>query len=120
MFFALVNGVAAGRWDELPALYAEDTDVRHPFAADRTAILRGRAELRAHFAEAAGRGLQMSVHEAVVHTTADPEVVIAEFAYHVRSGSGGERFKVPAVFVLRVRDGLIVESRDYIGPRQQL
>ena len=31
VFLALVNGVAEGRWAELPGLYAEQTDVVHPF-----------------------------------------------------------------------------------------
>jgi ketosteroid isomerase-like protein len=55
-----------------------------------------------------------------VHETTDPEVVIAEFVYHARAAKDGELFRVPAVFVMRVRGGLIVESRDYVGPRQPL
>ncbi|MFI7672367.1 hypothetical protein [Actinophytocola sp. NPDC049390] len=68
IFLALVNGVADGRWEELPDLYAERTDVAHPFRPLRPAALRSR----------------------------------------------DEQFLVtPAIFVLRVRDGEIVESRDY-------
>jgi hypothetical protein len=59
VFDRLVAGVAAFRFDELPDLYADVTDVRHPMATPP-----------------------------------------AE----------------PCVFVLRVRDGVIVESRDYIDP----
>ena len=36
VFLALVNGVAEGRFDELPGLYAEQTDVVHPFDPLRT------------------------------------------------------------------------------------
>jgi ketosteroid isomerase-like protein len=43
-----------------------------------------------------------------------------EFAYHGEVTGGAERFKILAIFVLRVRDGLIVESRDYFGGRQRL
>ena len=31
VFHRLVSGVAQGRWDELPDLYAEATHVEHPF-----------------------------------------------------------------------------------------
>ena len=52
VFLALVNGVAEGRWEELPSLYAEQTHVVHPFDPLRTAALRTRDELREHFAPA--------------------------------------------------------------------
>jgi ketosteroid isomerase-like protein len=55
----------------------------------------------------------MAARDVVVHETADPEVVIGEFAYVGRVLATGARFTVHNVFVLRVRDGLIVESRDY-------
>lgn len=48
-----------------------------------------------------------------MHETADPEVVIGEFVYDVRVSGTGNEFEVGAIFVLRVRDGLIVTSRDY-------
>jgi ketosteroid isomerase-like protein len=41
-------------------------------------------------------------------------VVVAEIEYAGTVIATGAPFRVPAVFVLRVRDGLIVESRDYI------
>jgi ketosteroid isomerase-like protein len=41
-------------------------------------------------------------------------VIVAEFDYAGTVLETGEAFTVPCVFVLRVRDGLIVESRDYI------
>lgn len=49
VFLALVNGVAEGRWSELPDLYAEQTHVVHPFDPLRAAALRTRDELRQHF-----------------------------------------------------------------------
>jgi ketosteroid isomerase-like protein len=39
-------------------------------------------------------------------------VVIGEFDYQGTTGTG-RPFRVSNIFVLRVRDGLIVESRDY-------
>jgi uncharacterized protein len=117
VFEALVEGVAAGRYDELPALYAEVTDVRHPFDPFRAPPLRTRAELAEHFAagRAAAPGIRREIVNAVVHETTDPEVVIGEFEYRCSNEETGE-FSIPCVFVLRVRDGKIVESRDYIDP----
>jgi len=48
-----------------------------------------------------------------IHETADPEVIVAEFEYRGTNLDTGEPFVQPAIFVLRVRDGQIVESRDY-------
>jgi uncharacterized protein len=100
--------------DELAALYAERTDVRHPFAPLGDAPLRTRAQVREHFAAAAAHGAGVERFEpagAVVHRTEDPEVVVAEFAY--AGAAGGREFEIPCIFVVRVRDGEIVESRDY-------
>jgi ketosteroid isomerase-like protein len=100
--------------DALAALYAEHTDVRHPFAPLGDTPLRTRAELREHFAASSGRTAGVERFEpahTVVHRTGDPEVVIVEFRY-VGSAHGRD-FDVPCIFVIRVRDGEIVESRDY-------
>jgi len=100
--------------DELAGLYAERTDVRHPFAPLGDEPLRSRAELRAHFAARGEPPAGLERWEAVdivVHQTADPEVVVQEFRY--AGCIHGRDFSVPLVFVTRVRDGLIVESRDY-------
>lgn len=100
--------------DALAAFYAEETDVRHPFAPGDDAPLRTRAELRAHFAAGAERlqGVdRFAPVRPVVHETGDPEVVVFEFAYAVEAG--GSAFEIPNVFVVRVRDAQIVESRDY-------
>jgi len=99
--------------DELAGLYAEHTDVRHPFAPLGDEPLHTRAELRAHFAQrASAAGVERyEAVDFVVHHTADPEVVVQEFRYAGRID--GRDFAVPLIFVTRVRDGLIVESRDY-------
>ncbi|MBT2225119.1 nuclear transport factor 2 family protein [Nonomuraea sp. NEAU-A123] len=99
-------------FDRLASLYAEETDVRHPFAPLGDTPLRTRAELRHHFS--GGPVWEVERFEPVgrIHETADPEVVIYEFSY-VGSVDGRD-FAVPCIFVVRVRDGVIVESRDYI------
>jgi ketosteroid isomerase-like protein len=109
-----VHGVADERWADLPGLYAERTDVRHPFDPLRAPALRTRDELRAHFTPTGeGPRLERGVENIVIHETTDPEVVIAEFEYRGTVVETGESFVQPGIFVLRVRDGEIVSSRDY-------
>jgi ketosteroid isomerase-like protein len=120
VFNALVDGVARlilgdrSRIGELVALYAEHTEVVHPLSPLGDVPLRSRADLRRHFEEGPGSATgatNFAAVDRVVHQTTDPEVVIGEFRYagHV----SGRDCSIPCVFVLRVRDGLIVESHDY-------
>ncbi|MFF5171178.1 nuclear transport factor 2 family protein [Micromonospora sp. NPDC000089] len=104
----------AAQIDELAGCYAERTDVRHPFNPLGDTPLRTRAEVRAHFA-AGGPPSDVERYDVVddhVYATTDPEVVIFEFRY--AGVMGGDAFALPCVFVVRVRDGEIVESRDYV------
>ncbi|GAA4225617.1 ketosteroid isomerase-like protein [Streptosporangium album] len=114
VFLKLVHGVSEGRWEELSDLYAEQTCVEHPFAPLGAAPLRTRDELREHFSAGARmKPVRQRPAGIVVHETTDPEVIVAEFEYR-GTADDGEPFTVPCVFVLRVRDGKIVASRDYI------
>ncbi|HYD87299.1 MAG TPA: nuclear transport factor 2 family protein [Vitreimonas sp.] len=121
VFLQLVHGVAKavsdGDASPLPALYAESTDVSHPMHPARIPPLTSRADLARHFG--VGRAgyvptVRFQPEAIVVHETADPEVIVAEFEYRGEVLATGEPFAVPCVFVMRVRAGLIVESRDYI------
>lgn len=114
VFLALVNGVAENRWDELPGLYAEQTHVVHPFDPLRAPALRTRDELREHFRPTDdGPLLNRRAAAIAIHETTDPEVIVAEFEYQGTVADTGEPFALPGIFVLRVRDGEIVSSRDY-------
>lgn len=109
----LTDAEEAALLDELAACYAECTDVRHPLNPLGDTPLRSRAEVRKHFA-AGGRPAGLQCYDVVddhVHTTQDPEVVIFEFRY--AGAIDGRAFVLPCIFVVRVRDGEIVESRDY-------
>lgn len=57
--------------------------------------------------------LELRAENLVVHETTDPEVIVAEFDYLGRVTSTGQPFQVRNIFVLRIRDGRIVSSRDY-------
>jgi ketosteroid isomerase-like protein len=114
VFHRLVSGVAERRWEELALLYAEETDVTHPFHPDRPPAMRTREELRAHFTRDRGEpDLRFAPTNVTVHETTDPEVIVAEFEYAGTVVDTGAAFTVPGVFVMRIRDGEIVESRDY-------
>lgn len=112
----LLAAVTGRRPADAAALYADDAVVTHPFAppgGSHGAPLVGRAALAEHFAAGAAVPREMHAHDVLIHQTVDPEVVVAEFTYRGRATETGRAFAVPCVFVVRVRDGLIVESRDY-------
>jgi ketosteroid isomerase-like protein len=110
VFERLVHGVAGGRWDELPELYAEETHVTHPFLPG-SEVVRTRDELRAHFAAGKAMNPGFAVADLVTYQGSDPEVLIGEFAY--LGEHGGKPVRIANIFAMRVRDGLVVESRDY-------
>ncbi|URM97245.1 nuclear transport factor 2 family protein [Actinomadura madurae] len=120
IFLRLVHGVCEERWEDVIELYAEKTHVEHPFHPLAASPLRSLEELRAHFgidappAAYTGHTLRRRPVGITVHETADPEVIVAEFRYEGTVVETGEPFAVPAIFVMRVRDGKIVESRDYL------
>lgn len=115
VFLALVNGLCESRLDEVVDLYAETTDVSHPFDPLRGHGFASREELRRHFA---GRPLQQTFKARTqnirIHETRDPEVIIAEFEYAIDNLETGASSSYPCVFVMRVRNGKIVSSRDYV------
>jgi ketosteroid isomerase-like protein len=97
----LVDGVVrlvrgdTGQVAALADLYAAHTRVEHPTAPPPATVLRTRADVQRHFAAAAGTGFRPDdyrVEDLVVHDTADPEVVVAEFAY--AGSAGGRTFRV--------------------------
>jgi len=115
VFASLVTGVCEQRWADLPGLYAPCTHVVHPLDPFRSPPLLTRDELREHFlggATALG-DVRLTPAAVTVHQTADPEVIVGEFEYRGVIPATGEPFVIPNVFVLRVRDGQIIESRDY-------
>jgi uncharacterized protein len=115
VFLELVHGVSDGRFDDVVRLYAEQTHVEHPFDPLRAPALRTRDQLRAHFQPAATTrpASRRQPANITIHETTDPEVVVAEFEYQGTVIDTGEPFTIPCIFVLRVRDGEIVASRDY-------
>ena len=113
VFLTLVNGIAEGNPEGLPELYAEEIDVVHPFDPLHGAPLRSRDELRRRMGQLAnGPRPRRRVGNVQIHETTDPEVIVAEFEYQGTTDAG-EPYALPAIFVMRVRNGEIVSSRDY-------
>jgi len=116
VFLELLNGVAAGKGEELALLYAEDTRVIHPLDPMRSPALRTRDELAKHFKEpldGSGPQIRLQPTNVVIHQTLDPEVIITEFEYIATIAKTNATVALPCIFVMRVRDGKIVSSRDY-------
>lgn len=122
-FLALLDAVSQQAWADAAELYAADAVVEHPNAGPGSPVprrLTGTAELREHFESVGALGFEVEPRNVRVHLTADPETVIGEFEYHGRSAASPEPFVMPNIFVMRVRGGLIVDSRDYQGaPRRE-
>ncbi|GAA3161267.1 nuclear transport factor 2 family protein [Nonomuraea roseoviolacea] len=98
--------------DELADLYAEEGVHEFPFGG--LSPLRGREEVRAAYR---GSWSQTPaeverVRMVALHATADPEVVVVEQEADVTVA--GNPITVPGLLVLRVRDGRIVHTRDYM------
>ncbi|MFG1641055.1 nuclear transport factor 2 family protein [Amycolatopsis sp. NPDC049252] len=113
VFAALSDGISEGRFSELSALYAEDTVVEHPQAVPRPTRLTGRAAVHERFTGALAGMVRLKRKNVVVHETTDPEVIVAEYDYDAESTETGKTDVTANIQVLRIRDGLIVHSRDY-------
>jgi ketosteroid isomerase-like protein len=105
--------IAAGRWEEIADLYAEDTVVETPFALPVPHRAEGREAVRAHFARSGSGAIEMQAENVRVRETTDPEVIVIECDYRGRFIPTGRTFDVPSVQILQVREGLIVSARDF-------
>lgn len=107
VFREQLRGITEGRYADVLDLYAEDVVVEQPFMLPKPLRIVGKDALRAHFAGAPA-DLKLRASNVVVRQTDDPEVVVAEWDYTL-DGRGS----LANVIIMRVRDGLIVASRDY-------
>ena len=111
MFERLVYGVCDRRWDELPELYAEETHVDAPVPAGLGGAADARASCESTSRRARRSTSSFEAADLVTYEGTDPEVLIGEFAY--QGDFGGQPVRIANIFSMRIRDGLIVESRDY-------
>ncbi|KAA2256722.1 hypothetical protein F0L68_26060 [Solihabitans fulvus] len=108
----LINGIVDQQWHTLGELYADDAVVTHPFAVPEPTRTEG-AALRKRFTESAGMPLKLTASNIVIHQTADPEVFVVEYDYHVVGTKTGRELDTANILVMHIRDGKIVSSRDY-------
>ena len=78
--------------------------------------MKGRSQLQEVYGRQSSRvGSHRSTYrDVVLHQSTDPEVVIAEYVRDMTAVATGETTTKPCVAVLRVRDGKILNFRDYI------
>lgn len=99
--------------------YAPAVVIEMPFAAAPlypARIETTREELRARFRAGAAIRRYQRLSDAVIHDTADPEMVITEYQLHGELIQTGEPFAQRFAMVMTVRHGQIVHSRDYTNP----
>jgi ketosteroid isomerase-like protein len=114
-----VRTMVAGEGVVFADLFAADGVLAYPFAAPGLPQeLRGRDAIRAFFA---GLGqsrelFAMAGVDAVTWQTDDPEVAITQITHHGRSNVTGDPYRLTALGVIRVRDGMIVRYEDYMDP----
>ncbi|MFD5461781.1 nuclear transport factor 2 family protein [Kitasatospora sp. NPDC127059] len=114
VFTKLLDGIGAGRFAELADLYAEDAVVEIVFAPVGPRRFEGRSVIRERFMElATSVPVELTPANVVIRETDDPEVIVSEWDYRGRHLATGRTFSSPNIQVLRVRDGLIVSSRDF-------
>ncbi|QFY06062.1 DUF4440 domain-containing protein [Nonomuraea phyllanthi] len=98
--------------DELADLYAEDALHEFPFGG--LPPFEGREAVRTGYrAMWGGSAFEAEeVRRVALHRTTDPEVVVVEQNTHVVAA--GQRVTVPGLLVLRIRNGRIIHTRDYM------
>jgi hypothetical protein len=113
----LVRKMVAGEDISFADLFAADGVLTYPFAfPGQPPELRGRDAIGAYFA-ALGRSRElftMAGVDAVTWQTDDPEVVVTQITHHGKSNVTGAPYRLTALGVIRVRDGMIIRYEDYM------
>lgn len=95
-------------------LWAEDGSMEFPFAIPgATRKLDGRAAIAEYLKDYTSIVDVKAFPNPIVHLTADPEVIVVEFAAEGVSLSSERPHRMPYVGIIRMRHGEIMEYRDY-------
>jgi len=86
--------------------------VEHPLAVSEPTVTRGQEGLR-RILDGLRERFEMTAKNGVIHETADPEVIVAEWDYQTHALGTDKQVTTANVIVMRVRNGQIVASRDY-------
>jgi ketosteroid isomerase-like protein len=109
----------SGRPGDLADFYAPTVVIEMPFAAAAlypARIETTRDQLRARFAAGASIRRYISLDNALIHQTTDPETIIVEYGLHGEMVGTGESFHLNFAMFMTIRDGLITHTRDYADP----
>jgi ketosteroid isomerase-like protein len=119
VFERMRQALSANDREGFAAMMATDGVIEWPFRrGGAPARLEGRDAIRDYVvsSELARRMRFEELRADAVHETADPEVLVVESTTIGRVVDTGRRFELPAIAVLRIRDGEIVSYRDYVNP----
>ncbi len=110
--------LAAADMSGFADLFATGAVFEYPFGfPGAPSVLHGREALREHLVASRrdiGALIEIGGVTPTVHETTDPEVLVIELEIHGTTLATGQPFRFHSgVEVMRVRDGEIVEYRDY-------
>lgn len=114
-----LRAAVSDRPEDMADCYASDVVIEMPFAPAGLYPPRAettREELRARFKAGSAVRRYERLGNVVIHETTDPEVIITEYDLHGHLVTSGEPFVMSFVMVMTVREGLIVNTRDYSDP----
>ena len=98
-------------------LYADDLRYEFPFATDRPRRIEGRdaflAVMHPLWQQARQQHIKVAGYRQQIHETADPDFIVAEFAFDVERD--GATVEVPFVQFFRVREGRIAAVSEYFS-----
>jgi ketosteroid isomerase-like protein len=99
-------------------LYAEDGFHELPFSPTGQPLRLDREQIRAAMRASTGspRIEHQELRDLTVHQTADPEVLFAEFELAGTLAGSGKPVELRNAMLVRVRDGKILLSRNYLNP----
>lgn len=111
--------LAANDREGFAELMAPGGTIEWPFRGPGApARLEGRDAIRGYVGRSSlARLLRfVDVRPDAIHDTGDPEVLVVESTTIGEVVESGRRFELPAIAVLRIRNGEIVTYRDYANP----
>lgn len=116
VFTTLSRALATRDWNAAAELYASNAVVTNRFDPNGPTTKTGREAVREFFAGLGEKLDSLTIEKSTLTPGSDGETLVAEFNFTATVGS--TKFELPAIFVMRIHKGQIIESRDYIGPRQ--
>ena len=95
-------------------LYAEDVEVENPLSPEgERRHIHGRDALVKGFAGMMSGSTIKAIKDLTIQETTDPELIVSEFKVDIEIKESMKTYQLVFVMITRVRDGLIVSTRDY-------